>query len=301
MGIFAHNEERRITHLLESLLGQSGSDGFALQEIFVVASGCNDRTEEIVRNWANLDARIQLISEPHRNGKASSINQVLRRYRGDVLVLVNADASLFPDALTHLLAAFTGNDPAQIACGRPVPEVRKDLAGLANGFLWSLHNRTLKTLSDLRLPNHCCDEFMAIRRGLVSSLPKNLINDGAYFAAVAALHGFSVRFSSNARVHVATPGSVSELLAQRYRIVRGHRQIRRLLGIRPKTLNGICRERPEVAARIVWSEFAHQRFEVLAFLVVAVPIEICANLLAYFDDFRRREYDPVWRRVGRAA
>lgn len=301
IGICAHNEEGSIPALFESLLCQVLPESFVLHEILVVASGCTDRTDDIVRSWSKIEPRIRLISERYRNGKASSINQICERYAGDVLVLVNADASLFPGSLSTLLEAFDGDDPAMIACGMPVLENPAGLLGLANAFSWNLHNRTLQTLSDLAMPNHCCDELMAIRRGVVECLPRNLINDGAYIAALAASQGLSVRFCPAARVRVKAPGSFSEFLMQRHRILRGHHQIRRLLGIRPMTLEGVFRQKPQVAARILGAQLAKRPSGLLALLAVALPIELCASLLAYFDELRRAEYNALWPRGHRSA
>jgi glycosyltransferase involved in cell wall biosynthesis len=62
MGIMAHNEEANIGRLLEAVLTQRMKH-VMVTEIVVVASGCTDKTEEIVRKWAKRDARIRLLSQ----------------------------------------------------------------------------------------------------------------------------------------------------------------------------------------------------------------------------------------------
>ena len=66
----AHNEEANVGQLLQRLLEQQLTT-VAIAEIIVVASGCTDRTEEIVRQWAARDGRIKLLTQPLREGKAS--------------------------------------------------------------------------------------------------------------------------------------------------------------------------------------------------------------------------------------
>jgi glycosyltransferase involved in cell wall biosynthesis len=56
VGICAYNEEKTIGGLLSSLLNQSLSN-FIINKIIVVASGCTDRTEDIVREFAKKKAR----------------------------------------------------------------------------------------------------------------------------------------------------------------------------------------------------------------------------------------------------
>ena len=53
IGIMAYNEEANIGRLLRSVLGERFTHSY-LKEIFVVASGCTDRTEEIVRDFLKI-------------------------------------------------------------------------------------------------------------------------------------------------------------------------------------------------------------------------------------------------------
>ena len=60
IGIMAYNEEANIGRLLNSVLEQTFTYGY-LKEIFVVASGCMDRTEDIVRSFVKKDKRIKSV------------------------------------------------------------------------------------------------------------------------------------------------------------------------------------------------------------------------------------------------
>lgn len=297
VGICAFNEAERIHRLLGSLLIQLPSKPFEVAEILVVASGCTDGTERIVERWTEWEPRITLIREAERHGKSSAMNLILGRSRGDILVFVNADARLQPGALDRLLEPFRDGDGVDIACGFPVPEdSHEGLHGPVQQFLWSIHNRTLETLSKLNLENHCCDELMAMRRGFVENLPGDLINDGAYLGVVASLRGRTVRFCPGARVTIETPRSLSGLVQQRRRILLGHRQIKKILHHRANTLEGMMVTRPQVPLRILYEEFS-QRPRNLAILLLALPLEVWSNLLALVDDLRTKEYQPAWRVV----
>lgn len=297
VGMCAYNEASRISAVLDSLLGQSVPEPFELAEILVVASGCTDGTERIVEAWSEIDSRVRLLREPRRNGKASALNYVLQRYRGDLLVLLNADARLRPDSLGALLHAFL-DDGVEIACGASSPgESRNGVTRLVHGLLWDLHNRTLWTLSRLGMPNHCCDEFMAIRRGFVEILPAVLINDGAYMGVLASCRGVSVRFCPRAEVVVETPQNLFGHLQQRRRILRGHRQIQRLLDFRPNTLRGIFTGHPEIAVRIVLEEVRRRPLGAFVLSLIAIPLEIWAGVLDLTDSLRGRVFDPAWPKV----
>ena len=297
VGICAYNEAGRIGRLLDSLLSQSVPPPFVVGEILVVASGCSDGTEAEVRRVADREPRIQLVQESERRGKASALNRILAEYRGDLLVLVNADARLAPGSLASLLRVFVESPDTRVACGAPWPEAEGGISHLAEEVQWALHNRILSIQSARNLDNHCCDEFMAMRRGFVDSLPSDLINDGAYLGVLAALSGETVRFCEDARVYVHTPRSVRGLLEQRRRILRGHRQIRRMLRQSPRTLERLSVRDPALAARIVVGEIRDRPLALPILLLLALPLELLSATLAASDEVRSPGYTAVWPKV----
>ncbi len=300
VGVCAYNEEGRILALLRSVLAQEVPEGHELIEVLVVSSGSTDGTDRIVESVAAEDPRVRLIREASREGKAAALNRILETYRGDLVAIVNGDARLEPGALAELLRAFRADPRVVVACGRPVPEDgRGGMHGALQEFLWEIHNRTLQTLSDLEAANHCCDEFFAMRRGFLDFLPAGLINDGAYIGAVAALHGHSVRFCPGAAVSVRIPRTLFGLLQQRRRILRGHRQMTELLQHPPNTLRTLARVRPRLAASILLDDFTVRPRNLLVFLILALPLEASAGLLAFADGWRGVRYPQAWPVVDR--
>ncbi len=297
IGICAYNEGTRVRCLLESVQAQSLPAPLELREILVVASGCTDGTEGVVRAFAERDPRIRLIRQESRLGKASAINEILRAYRGELLVLANADARLGAGSLLHLLGPFLESPEILLACGAPVPLTDgARLPAFVERAQWAIHNRSLATLSRLGAANHCCDELLALRRGFVEALPSDLINDGAYLGVVAGLHGQTVRFSADATVYVRVPRSLQGLVQQRRRLLVGHHQIRDLLGRPPNTLEALASRNPRLAAAILLAE-VRERPSSAAFLLVALPLELVSLALAVADRRWGAGYSPVWTKV----
>ena len=58
VGIMAYNEEANIGQLLKALVTQRTS-AVTLSEIVVVASGCTDGTQAIVKAWCRRDSRVR--------------------------------------------------------------------------------------------------------------------------------------------------------------------------------------------------------------------------------------------------
>lgn len=298
VGMCAFNEERNISAALASLVTQELPEPLVLREILVVVSGCTDRTEEVVQGWRDRDPRIVLLRESRRTGKSRALSWFLREAKGEILVNLNADARLANGALASLLTPFARSPQVKIACGAPhVPNGASSPVLCLVDLLWRLHNRTLETLSKLGLPNHCCDEFMAFRRGFVDELPDGLMNDGAYLGALAATRGSSVLFSPAARVFIDPPKTLAGYIRRRQTLLRGHRQVTEFLRQPPNTLKGLARGLPALAAGIVVREvLANFRSMFTGFLLL-FPLEIVATFIAELERLSGRHYEPIWTPV----
>ena len=136
----AYNEEANIGKMLEAVLSQRLRQ-VEIAEIVVVASGCTDRTEEIVSAFARMDSRIRLLTQPQREGKSTAVNLLLRKTTQEVIVLVSADTIPVPDAIENLVAPF-GDSQVGMVGGRPVPtNDARAFMGYAAHLLWALHHQ----------------------------------------------------------------------------------------------------------------------------------------------------------------
>lgn len=295
VGMCAYNEEKHVAVALASLLAQDLPKPFVLQEVLVVVSGCTDRTEEVVREWSRREGRIVLLQEPIRTGKAHALNWILKEARGDIHVILNADARLEDGALAALVGVFAEDSRAVIACGAPsIPNDSTNPLLWLLDLLWRLHNRTLGALSEKGLANHCCDEFMAMRRGFVHDLPDGLMNDGAYLGALAAARGVSVRFSPAARVFVDPPTTLDGFVRRRQTILRGHVQVKEILRQPSNTLKNLARNSPDLAAKIIVQEFFGDLRSALTAFLLLLPLEGLAAVIARVERWRGRGYEPIW-------
>src|SRR3569832_899124 len=119
----AYNEERNIGDLLDSLRGQR-SQCAEIVEIVVVASGCTDRTSDIVRGrMQRPGVPVRLIEEPERRGKVAAINTYLKAVNPDVdaICLCSADLIVTPDVVELLVRCFLDYPDVGMCGGRPMP------------------------------------------------------------------------------------------------------------------------------------------------------------------------------------
>ncbi len=213
IGLMAHNEERNIVPALCALLDQK-LDGCEIDEIIVIASGCTDRTVELARHVAADDARIVVDAEPVRSGKASAINRLIRRARGEVIVVCGADTLPDEVAISRLVAPFrdatVGMTGAQV-----VPVDRPDtVLGRVSHMMWRLHHQMA-----LRRPK--LGEMVAFRN-VVDGIPAEASTDEVALEAAVSARGYRLVYAPEALVFNRGPQTLHDFLMQRRRIYAGH-------------------------------------------------------------------------------
>lgn len=264
----------------------------------MVCSGCTDKTPEIVRGFCSQDSRVKLLVEQERTGKAAAVNKILGAYKGNYLFLVPADVLPEKGSLEKLLESF--QDPkVGVVGGKPV--LVNEEAGVhgveAMAYLmWKIHNQTMRLLNDENVLTHASGELVCIRRGVVTEIPANVINDDAYIALKANRAGYLVKFDPEARVRIKAPSTFSDLIKQRKRIVYGHYQIKKLLGGFPRTIESMTFYDPKRVIRIL-TEIIRRNPEETHKLVAAIIFEATVNLSALTDLIRGKSYVP-WKRIA---
>lgn len=128
IGIPAYNEEANIRLLLERLLQQKLSPQVKLQEVIVISDGSTDRTVEIVRSFKN--PLIKIIESKGRVGQNIRQNQLISAYRGDILIIIEADTVPYDlNTINSLVVPFIGNKSKKLGMvvGRAVSLPAKNL------------------------------------------------------------------------------------------------------------------------------------------------------------------------------
>ncbi|MFO8006986.1 MAG: glycosyltransferase family 2 protein [Candidatus Brocadiia bacterium] len=164
----ARNEEHNIGHALETVLAGEGVD----LEVIVLDDHSDDRTAEIVREVAGGDDRVRLESAPPLPegwcGKQHACAVLAGITERDILVFMDADVRLTPDALART-AAFLDDSGAQLVSGFP----EEITASLAEKLVIPLLHFVLLgflPMGWMRRSTHPrysagCGQLMAVRRG----------------------------------------------------------------------------------------------------------------------------------------
>lgn len=224
----AYNEAANIGRLLDALQRQQTRTAY-IDEIIVVASGCTDGTEDIVRQFAAQDRRIHLLTQAQREGKASAVNLFLHHARSEIIVLQSADTLPLPHSIEALIAPFTNPQTGMVG-GHPVPtNKRNTFMGFGIHLLWELHH-----LVSLECPK--MGELIAFRN-IFRQIPYDTAVDEASIEPLIIGQGMKLRYAPDAIVLNKGAETVRDFIKQRRRIFAGHLYVRETLGYRVATLN----------------------------------------------------------------
>ncbi len=278
IGIMAYNEEANIGQLLDALLRQNLSV-CSIKEIFIVASGCVDRTKSIVRDYLRLDKRIKLIVQNKREGKASAINLFLSKAVGDVFILESGDTIPRTDAIEKLVAPFLKPEVGMTG-GHPVPVNNDDtFMGFTVNLLWKLHHR-------ICLEHPKMGELVAFRN-MVKEIPNDTAVDEANIEAIITSAGYKLKYIKDAVVYNKGPENIKDFLKQRWRIATGHLYLSHTQGYSVSTTSWRNILRPFIkemkwGGREFWWVFG------------VVFLEIMGRILGYYDFYIRRRNSFIW-------
>ena len=101
-----------LPRLVASVFRQS----FPAWELVIVDDGSSDgRTRELARSL--IDDRVRLIEQPVNSGPGAARNAAIRAALTDIIVPVDADDELPPDALATIVAAFEAEPEADFVYG----------------------------------------------------------------------------------------------------------------------------------------------------------------------------------------
>jgi biofilm PGA synthesis N-glycosyltransferase PgaC len=296
IGVFCYNEGENLTRLLDNLLCEQ--DLAQNTEIFVVCSGCMDNSPKFVRELSERERRVRPLYEVTRNGKASAVNEVLKRYSGEYLFLIPADVVPAKNALSRLLRELS-NPKVGVVCGHPTPVIDTGkFAGYLCSLIWRLHNRALREFTEANMNTHASGEFMLVRRGVVRRLPLDVVNDDSYIGVVAANKGLIVKYCDEAKVYIRGPTTLADYIRQRRRVVYGHHQVKRLTGCYSTTMTAVAFHNPRRIVRVFCEEIGERPSHFLE-LCLSLVVEGMVNLLAFLDVLLRRHL-IAWDRVTSA-
>jgi len=278
IGIMAYNEEANIGHLLEALLKQNEKIA-EIREIWVVASGCTDKTVEIVKNYQKKSKKIKLLEQEKREGKASAINLWLNFVKTDVCVMESADTIPNPRTIDEMVRPFR-NPMVGMTGGHPIPVDTTDtFMGFAVNKLWELHHY-------IALKNPKCGEIIAFRK-IFKRIPPMSSADEANVEPLIIGQAYSIVYCPKAIVRNKGPENIRDYLKRRRSNAAGHLAIQKYQGYKVSTMSGL---------KVLLVYLKHMKFDKkhIFWMPAVIMLEIYGRFLGYWDFRFKKRNHAIW-------
>jgi cellulose synthase/poly-beta-1,6-N-acetylglucosamine synthase-like glycosyltransferase len=279
IGVMAYNEESNIIPLLESILAQDAAD--RITRLIVIASGCTDRTCDLVDAFSEREPRVELVVEGKRAGKIAAINTFLRRVIEPV-VLVSCGDLVFESGSLEAMVAPLADPTVGMTGGHPVP-VNSDerFVGFAVNLMWKLHDRIARVQPKM-------GELVAFRN-VFGELDVAALCDELSIEKKIRDEGYSIVYAPDAHIRNKGPETLREFVRQRIRWNAANYQIVSDHAMEVSTL------RPERVLAALRELIVEERPSLLRVAAVAA-VELYCKARAYLDYYviRTHHKHRVW-------
>ena len=286
IGICAYNEEGNIGRLLDRIIESENIND--LKEIVVVASGCTDRTEDIVKEKIKKDGRIKLISEKERKGKPSAINKIFKNCKTEYLVMLDADVLPEDKCFDNLLKKFKYGVGA--VSGKTLTlKTENRFWDYVGDLRFRLFDRLARDKVKKKEFVHISGYVYAIKPKIVKEIP-NIINDDLFIGIKIRENGYFNEYSKDAIVKIQHPLNITDYVKQRKRVILGHYQIEKIKNYRVPSNS----TKELIPATL--KELSLNPLKLIYFLGF-LGIDKYADILAR-KDAKKEEYSTKWEYIG---
>ncbi len=171
--ISAHNEEEVIGAKLENALEMDYPSGKFT--VMVVSDGSSDRTDEIVRSFA--DRGVILTRPAERRGKTAGLNLALAGVKSELVVFSDANAMYDRFALRALVRHFADEHVGYVVGHARYQSAATTAAGSSEGAYWNVEVKMKQWESEFSSVVGGDGAIYAIRSHLYQPLQETDIND----------------------------------------------------------------------------------------------------------------------------
>ena len=278
VGITAYNEEANIGQLLQAVLDQR-LYSVEISEIIVVASGCEDRTMDIVQEYMAKNPRIKLIVQECREGKTSAVNLFLQHAKEDICVLESGDTLPGEGSVEKMVRMF--EDPQVGMTG-----AQKVPVNATQHMIGYLSHLRLKLEHQLCLEIPRTGELIAFRK-VFDHIPPDVAMDEAFVEALIVKRGMQVRYAPDAVVFNMGPETLGDFVRQRRRNFAGHLYLKDKYSYKVSSLENSRVLR--IALEEVWGAI-----RIIYTLAALAGIEAFSRLLGAYDYYMKGKKHVVW-------
>lgn len=222
------NEEKVVGRLMGALAGLNYPRG--KREFIVVEDGCTDRTVEVCLEHAEkhgVDVRV--LHKPSSDGKPSALNFGVRRARGEIVGIFDADSVPASDALLNVCRYFEDSGVAAVQGRIASINSEENMLTKFLSYEEAVWCRVYLQGKDvLRLFVHLKGSCQFIRRDVLERLEgfdEEFLSEDMELSARLTEKDYKIRYAPDVESWEESPADLRQLFRQRARWLRGTMEV----------------------------------------------------------------------------
>jgi len=218
--VAAYNEEECIRQTVRSVMDQKYPGEL---ELIVIDDGSTDKTLGMLRSLPS--PQVKIVQAPH-GGKAAALNRGLQHATHDLVITIDADTHLFPEAIQRIVARMVHDPPQTAAVAGAVLVRNSRLNWLTRLQEWDYFHgiASVKRLQSLYQGTLVAQgSFSVLRKDAIVEVggwPETVGEDIVQTWALLA-KGYRIGFAEDAAVFTNVPSTYRGFFQQRKRWARG--------------------------------------------------------------------------------
>lgn len=217
IGLSVYNEANNIANVMRDILAQK-SDGWKLREVLIFDDGSSDKTVEISKSIkSNL---ISVISDGQRMGKTARLNQMFKKFNGDILIMFDGDIKLSNNGVVSNLLRSFDDSRVMLSGGNSRPYNPKTFFEKAVFSTFSIFYKSRKYINKGNNVFGATGSILAIRKDLAKTIemPK-IVNEDAYIYLTCIKNGYKFKYADDAVIYYKLPTKIRDYTRQ---VMRSH-------------------------------------------------------------------------------
>src|SRR3989338_5710150 len=252
-------------------------------EIIVVCP--DDETRDAVLKYKD----IKYIKD-HGLGKPSALNIAFKIAKGNIFVLTDGDVFVGNNSINELIKSFKNKNIGAVS-GRPIPVNSKN--NMFGFWAYLLTN----VAHDLRSKGNnfvCSGYLMAIRQGLIESIPENSLVDDAVISNLILDKGLSLTYSKDAIVFVKYPDNFHDWIKQKIRSAGGYSQLKKFTKSNTKMKRSFLSE----SSGIFMIFYYFKNIKEFLYTILLLMARVYLWFRIFFDIYiRKKSFSKVWSSI----
>jgi len=217
----AYNEEKTIAHTIKSLLALNyPKDKF---EIIIVDDGSQDRTYSIAKKFeSNIHPKIKVFTK-NNGGKGSALNLGISKSKNEIIISMDADSFITPEALLKIMPYFYSKDVMAVTPSMTVHNPKSILQRIQQ-IEYNMGVFLRKSFATVNAIHITPGAFSAYRKEFFmkyGGYDEYNMTEDLEIALRIQSKGFIIENSPEAVVYTVAPRKFKELLIQRRRWYSG--------------------------------------------------------------------------------